>query len=53
MFTDKYRVAITECQLATRGWNFGDIEVQGPLLCFNVDGRLSFEIPLADVSQGT
>lgn len=51
VFTDKYNVEITDCKLATRGWNFGEAAIHGPTMGFRVDGDVAFEIPLADVIQ--
>ncbi|KAF8724931.1 hypothetical protein HU200_020647 [Digitaria exilis] len=40
-----------EKQLSISGHNWGGIEINGNMLCFNVGSKEAFEVSLADVSQ--
>ncbi|GJN35854.1 hypothetical protein PR202_gb24666 [Eleusine coracana subsp. coracana] len=40
-----------EKQLSVSGHNWGGIEINGNMLCFNVGSQEAFEVSLADVSQ--
>jgi FACT complex subunit SSRP1/POB3 len=46
-----WKLQLDEVVPSTKGWNWGDIEVSGPNLAFDVGGEVAFELPLTDVRQ--
>jgi structure-specific recognition protein 1 len=48
---DNFRVELEPQQISTKGVNWGEFSIQGPMLCFTVDGKQAFEIPLSEVSN--
>eukprot|EP00013_Stygamoeba_regulata_P014983 CAMPEP_0177679160 /NCGR_PEP_ID=MMETSP0447-20121125/29444_1 /TAXON_ID=0 /ORGANISM="Stygamoeba regulata, Strain BSH-02190019" /LENGTH=190 /DNA_ID=CAMNT_0019188311 /DNA_START=11 /DNA_END=580 /DNA_ORIENTATION=+ len=49
--TKVWKLSLDEITPSTKGWNWGDIAVNGQTLEFDVDGQLAFEMPLTDVNQ--
>jgi structure-specific recognition protein 1 len=47
-----FSIDLQPLEVSTKGWNWGDIEIQGSILTFIVDGKRGFELPLSDVSRG-
>lgn len=44
---------LEEIELSVKGWNWGTAKFQGSSLCFEVDDKPAFIVPLKDVSQAT
>lgn len=42
---------LREIDLCVKGWNWGEVNLRGSLLSFNVDKKPSFEVPLKEVSK--
>ncbi|RMX59619.1 hypothetical protein pdam_00010506, partial [Pocillopora damicornis] len=44
---------LEEIELSVKGWNWGTAKFKGSSLCFEVDEKPAFIVPLKDVSQAT
>lgn len=51
-FKQLFAIELQPLEVATKGWNWGDIEIQGSILTFMVDRKRAFDLPLTDVSRG-
>ena len=52
-FSRQYKVDLTFVQLAVKGWNWGEVDVDGTQLVFTVEDKKLFELPVGDVIQPT
>ncbi|XP_076817468.1 FACT complex subunit SSRP1-like [Clavelina lepadiformis] len=49
----RYGMEVEQQELSGKGWNWGSVDFQGYEMQFDVGSKLSFEIPLSNVSQCT
>eukprot|EP00026_Physarum_polycephalum_P005162 Phypoly_transcript_05191.p1 GENE.Phypoly_transcript_05191~~Phypoly_transcript_05191.p1 ORF type:complete len:529 (+),score=85.58 Phypoly_transcript_05191:330-1916(+) len=48
--SENFHVELTTVQLATKGLNWGEYELAGPVITLAVDGKHAFEIPVSEIS---
>lgn len=48
---ESYKVPFTEDAVSHRGWNWGQVEVEGSNLKFTIDEQPSFELPLNEATS--
>ncbi|GAQ83368.1 FACT complex subunit [Klebsormidium nitens] len=51
--TSTYKITPEDKQLAINGRNWGEAEIDGNMLSFNVGSKQAFELALSDISQAT
>ncbi|KAI1714423.1 hypothetical protein DdX_08518 [Ditylenchus destructor] len=49
--SSNWRKTLKKNDLAVKGWNYGDADIIGPNLVFNVDNKVAFEFPLTNVAK--
>jgi len=48
---ENFQVELQTVQLSTKGLNWGEYELQGPVFTFSIDGKQVFDLPVSEVSN--
>jgi len=50
LLLSNFGIELEPLQVSTKGDNHGELNIQGSNICFTIDGKYGFEIPLAEVA---
>eukprot|EP00211_Chloroparvula_japonica_P003182 CAMPEP_0119150820 /NCGR_PEP_ID=MMETSP1310-20130426/45420_1 /TAXON_ID=464262 /ORGANISM="Genus nov. species nov., Strain RCC2339" /LENGTH=534 /DNA_ID=CAMNT_0007143045 /DNA_START=40 /DNA_END=1641 /DNA_ORIENTATION=+ len=52
-FANVFKIPFSEVELSNKGWNWGDLDLQRASLCYKVDRKEAFDVPMSDIAQCT
>ncbi|KAL1523516.1 hypothetical protein AB1Y20_018453 [Prymnesium parvum] len=50
---EKLEIEMADAHLSYKGWNWGECAVEGGLLTFKVEDKVSIDLPLAEINQAS